>query len=125
MESSGRAERGAVRSLVGAMLHGRTVTELVELLSQFGDAVVWDTRVLMAHLGFWPSPAERFASDLLNSEQVTHSALRELTEACACAPIPFLLGGHALVSGGMYLAVELAWTGADRAVRFRPLPLPN
>ena len=125
MESSGRAERGAVRSLVGALLQGRTVTELVELLSQFGDAVVWDTRVLMAHLGFWPSPEERFASDLLDVEQITNPALRELTEACACAPIPFLLGGHALVSGGMYLAVELAWTDADRAVRFRPLPFPS
>lgn len=125
MESSGRAERGAVRSLVGALNHGRTTTELVELLSQFGDAVVWDTRVLMAHLGFWPPPAERFASDLLDPTHVTNPTLRELTHACAEAPIPFLLGGHALVSGGMYLAVELAWGNMDREVRFRPLPLPD
>lgn len=125
MESSGRAERGAVRSLIGALSHGRTATELVELLSQFGDAVVWDTRVLMAHLGFWPPPAERFASDLLDPTGVTNPILRELTSACADAPIPFLLGGHALVSGGIYLAVELAWENVDRAVRFRPLPLPD
>jgi len=125
MESSGRAERGAVRSLIGALHHGRTVTELVELLSQFGDAAVWDTRVLMAHLGFWPPPAERFASDLLDPARVVNPTLRELTVACAGAPIPFLLGGHALVSGGMYLAVQLAWANVDRAVRFRPLPLPD
>ncbi len=125
MESSGRAERGAVRSLIGALHHGRTVPELVELLSQFGDAVVWDTRVLMAHFGFWPPPAERFASDLLDPLQVTNPTLRELTAACAGASVPFLLGGHALVSGGMYLAVELAWVNTDRAARFRPLPFPD
>lgn len=125
MESSGRAERGAVRSLIGALTHGRTMSELVELLCQFGDAVMWDTRVLMAHLGFWPSAAERFASDLLDPTGITNPALRALTAACADAPIPFLLGGHALVSGGMYLAVELAWQNADRAVRFRPLHLPD
>ncbi|HNR24814.1 MAG TPA: hypothetical protein PKG50_05280 [Candidatus Bipolaricaulis anaerobius] len=125
MESSGRAERGAVRSLVGALAHGRTATELVELLSQFGDAVVWDTRVLMAHLGFWPPPGERFASDLLDPTGLTNPVLRELTAACAGAAVPFLLGGHALVSGGMYLALELAWTNVDRAVRFRPLPFPD
>ncbi|MCX7750541.1 MAG: hypothetical protein N2320_03165 [Candidatus Bipolaricaulota bacterium] len=124
MESSGRAERGAVRSLVGALLHGRTPAELVALLAQFGDAVVWDTRVLMAHLGFWPPPAERFASDLLDLEGVRHPLLRELTAACASSPVPFLLGGHALVSGGMYLAIELAWRGEDRESRFRPLPFP-
>ena len=125
MESSGRAERGAVRSLIGALAHGRTATELVELLSQFGDAVVWDTRVLMAHLGFWPPPEERFASDLLDPTGIANPTLRELTRACAEAPIPFLLGGHALVAGGMYLALELAWENVDREVRFRPLPLPD
>ncbi|QAA76808.1 MAG: hypothetical protein BIP78_1042 [Candidatus Bipolaricaulis sibiricus] len=125
MESSGRAERGAVRSLIGALAHGRTMVDLVELLSQFGDAVVWDTRVLMAHLGFWPTPAERFASDLLDQTGTSHPVLRELIGACRSASVPFLLGGHALVSGGMYLAVELAWEHADRAVRFRPLPLPD
>ncbi len=123
MESSGRAERGAVRSLIGALTHGRRPDELVELLAQFGDAVVWDTRVLMAHLGFWPPPEERFASDRLDPAGVTNPVLRELTLACAQAPIPFLLGGHALVSGGMYLALELAWATMDREERFQPLPL--
>ncbi len=122
MESSGRAERGAVRSLVGSLLHGRTPAGLVELLAQFGDAVVWDTRVVMAHLGFWPPPEERFASDLLDLGGIHHPLLRELTAACAASPVPFLLGGHALVSGGMYLALELAWRGEDREARFRPLP---
>lgn len=53
IQRPGRA--GAVRSLVGSLLHGRSPAGLVELLAQFGDAVVWDTRVVMAHLGFWPS----------------------------------------------------------------------
>jgi len=125
MESSGRAERGAVRSLLGVMGRNRTPAELVTLLGQYGDVVVWDTRVYMAHLGVWPPPEERFASDLLEYDKLGHPQLRDLIRACAQSPTPFLLGGHALVSGGLYLASELAWRGVDREPRFGPLPLPG
>ncbi len=125
MESSGRAERGAVRSILGALAHQRTPEELVHLLSQYGNVVVWDTRVYMAHLGIWPPAEERFASDLMAYHQVSHPQLRALIRACAESPTPFLLGGHALVSGGLYLAGELAWQNTDREARFGPLPWPN
>lgn len=123
MEASGRAERGAVRSLLGILV-GSPV-RLVQVLSELGDGVVWDTRVLMAHLGTWPPAEERFAADLLQYDKVGHPFLRDLVRACAEAPTPFLLGGHSLVSGGMYLAAELAWLNADREVRCRPLSFPG
>lgn len=125
MEASGRAERGAVLSLLGLLAENATPSGLVRALSRLGDAVVWDIRVLMAHYGIWPPAEERYACDLLEYKKVHDPRLRELVQACAESPTPFLLGGHSLVSGGMYLAVELAWQGKDLERRFRPLPFPG
>ncbi|MCS7240097.1 MAG: hypothetical protein NZ651_02480 [Candidatus Bipolaricaulota bacterium] len=122
MEASGRAERGAVFSLLGSWAEHMSPSSLVRTLSKLGDVVIWDIRVLMGHFGIWPPPEERYACDLLRYEKVRDPRLRELVQACAESPTPFLLGGHSLVSGGMYLAVELAWRNRDREPRFRPLP---
>ncbi|MCS7216895.1 MAG: hypothetical protein NZ924_04375 [Candidatus Bipolaricaulota bacterium] len=125
MEASGRAERGAVTSLMGLLAEHAGPTGLVRALARLGDVVVWDIRVLMAHYGVWPPPEERYACDLMEVAAVRDPRLRELVQACAESSTPFLLGGHSLVSGGMYLAVELAWRGHDREPRFRPLPFPG
>lgn len=125
MEASGRAERGAVLSLLGLWAERVEPAGLVRALSRLGDVVVWDIRVLMGHLGVWPPPEERYACDLLEPEKVSDPRLRELVQACRESPTPFLLGGHSLVSGGMYLAVDLAWRGHEREPRFRPLAFPG
>lgn len=125
MEASGRAERGAVTSLLGLWAEHTAPAELVRALSRLGDVVVWDIRVIMAHYGVWPPAEERYACDLMEVQRISDPRLRELVQACKEGPTPFLLGGHSLVSGGMYLAVELAWQGHDREPRFRPLPFPG
>lgn len=122
MEASGRAERGAVLSFLGLWAERVGPEGLVRALARLGDVVVWDIRVLMGHFGVWPPPEERYSCDLLDPKGVNDSRLRELVQACAESPTPFILGGHSLVSGGMYLAVELAWRGKDLEQRFRPLP---
>lgn len=122
MEASGRAERGAVLSLLGLLAEKTGPAGLVRALERLGDVVVWDIRVLMGHLGIWPPPEERYACDLLRFQEVSEPRLREVVQACAESSTPFLLGGHSLVSGGMYLAVELAWRGTGLEKRFRPLP---
>ena len=82
-----------------------------------GDAVVIDTRVLMAARGgsadaaAWPPEEERFASDFGDSTRIDTPWLRELTEAATAASVPFLFGGHALVSDGLRLIVAAAWQG--------------
>lgn len=120
MEASGRVEQRGVRSLLG----GIPSESLVEVLSELADGVVWDTRVLLAHHGPWPPAEERFAADLLRWEEVQTPFLRDLARACQGSPIPFLLGGHSLVSGGMYLAARLAWAlGGEHPTRFAPLSL--
>ena len=91
--------------------------ELVAELARLGDAVVLDTRVLMAAVAgsadatAWPPEEERFASDFGDASRVATPWLRELTEAAATASVPMLFGGHALVSDGLRLIVSAAWQG--------------
>ena len=54
----------------------------------------------------WPSPEDRFASDLLLSERIRDPWLRELTQSAASSLIPVLLGGHSLVGPGVRLLLR-------------------
>jgi len=122
MEALGRAARGEVKSLL--TLHPLQPSQLVARLSHIADGVVWDTRVFLTASGLWPLPEDRFSCDLLLPQEIKTPFLKELAQACLKAPIPFLLGGHSLVSGGLYLACELAWKGRDEAPdRWKPLPI--
>lgn len=113
-----RSARDAVpRSLLAALLRRSSAAELVAELAGLADAVVLDTRVLMAALGgssdeeAWPPAEERFASDFRDAGRIQTPWLRELTEAASTSPTPFILGGHSLVSDGLRVLVEAAWSG--------------
>ncbi|MCV0402191.1 MAG: hypothetical protein K5924_00615 [Chloroflexi bacterium] len=105
------------RSILAALMARSSPAELVAELARLGDAVVLDTRVLMASVGesseaaAWPPEEERLASDFGDASRVATPWLRELTEAAVAAPVPFLLGGHALVSDGLRLIIAAAWQG--------------
>lgn len=105
------------RSLVGALLRRSSPAELVDELARLGDAVILDSRVLMADLAgssqeaAWPPAEERFASDFLDASRIQTPWLRELVEAACTSSTPFLFGGHALVSDGLRLLVDAAWLG--------------
>lgn len=107
----------APRSMLASFMARTSPSELVAELSRMGDAVVLDTRVLMASVagsadaGGWPPEEERFASDFGDAARIETPWLRELTEAAAAAPVPFIRGGHALVSDGLQLMVAAAWQG--------------
>ena len=70
---------------------------------------MFDTRPLMAHLGWRPSRADRFASDAGDVEAIGHAGLRELSGGAAEARAPIALGGHSLVSGGLLAGIDIAW----------------
>ncbi len=115
-----RSARGAgepPRSILAALMALSSPSELVAELARLGDAVVLDSRVLMASVAgsadamAWPPEEERFASDFGDFGRVATPWLRELTEAAAGASVPFLFGGHALVSDGLRLIVAAAWQG--------------
>ncbi len=106
MRASGRIQRGEVRSLLGVLLERLGAREFFAALEQLADAALLDTRVLFAHRRATPSAPDRFYSDLLEPEKIEDAFVRELTAAARDSKIPVLMGGHSLVSGGMYALAE-------------------
>lgn len=105
------------RSLLARWVEERGAAALVAELASLGDAVVLDTRVLMAALASsaeadaWPPEEERFAADFGDPGPLRTPWLRELVSTARDASVPFLLGGHALISDGLRLVVAAAWLG--------------
>jgi hypothetical protein len=105
------------RSILAAFMARTSPSDLIAELATLGDAVVLDTRVLMAALAGsaeatdWPPEEERFASDFGDHARIATPWLGELTAVAAGAAVPFLFGGHALVSDGLRLIVAAAWQG--------------
>lgn len=109
MRASGRQARGEVRSLLGFYLDAVGMETFFAQLAQLGQAAFVDNRVVLAHWQAWPSDADRFYADLRQPDQVVDERLRALVEAAMAAPIPVVMGGHSLVSGGLYAMLETAW----------------
>ncbi len=103
MRASGREEQGKVRSLLGFLVEHAGPCRAVADLAQVAQVAFIDTRVLFNHLHLDIPIGDRFNSDALRWEQVTEPTAREFTRAAAEAEIPFVLGGHSLVSGGLTL----------------------
>lgn len=116
-EERGMAAAGAShvpRALLGYMVEDVGYAEFFRRMAELGDALVLDTRVLEAHLGLSPSREDRYQSDLYRPDAIGEPGLRALTEAAMDAPLPVLLGGHSLVSGGLMALNDAAWTAHDR-----------
>ena len=107
MIASERHMRGEVQSLVLTLVELLGGAGFFDRLSEVADAAIIDTRVLMAARGAMPSDADRFASDLLRPDWIEDGWLREFTRSAASAPIPVILGGHGVVSGGLYVLTEI------------------
>ena len=107
MRASGREARGQVRSLVGFYLEQAGIRNFAQALPQLANAALIDSRIIFAHYRMTPNGSDRFHSDLLQPEAINDPFLRDFTAAMRDAQIPILLGGHSLVSGGMYTLVEV------------------
>jgi len=108
MRASGRQARGEVRTLLAVLLHEVGPERFFALLATLGDGLLFDTRPLFAQLAPDLSAADRFASDLLRPELIGNPLVRDFTAAARDAGIPILLGGHALVTGGLALLATRA-----------------
>ncbi len=115
MRASGRLARGEARSLLGFYYQQVGPQRFFETLAELGKAVFLDSRVLFAHMGIWPPASDRYNSDLRLPDRIVDNTVREFTRAAMSARVPVVLGGHSLVSGGMYALVEAAWltSGAE------------
>lgn len=102
------------RSALGLLLDADGPSAISAIVEKLAEAAVVDTRVLMAHHfgrteAAWPGAEDRFASDLLLSDQIRDPWLRALTTSAANSRVPILLGGHTLVGPGLRLALR-PWT---------------
>ena len=107
MVSSGRLARGEAYSILGQYAERMGLLAFFEMLADHADAALIDSRVLMAHRGYWPSNAERFASDMGLVDQIEDAWLREFTALASGSAIPIILGGHGLLSGDLYALCDL------------------
>ena len=103
-----------------ASLTDRMARFLEDVLPQLGQAVFLDDRVLWADRGSWPASVDRFSSDLLRPEAISDPFIRRFTLAAMSCPVPVVLGGHSLVSGGLRVLIDAAWA-SSRADIERPL----
>ena len=111
MQSAGRDASGEARTALGFLYQEIGPQRFFARMGELGDGLLFDTRVLFAHLGWRASPSDRFASDLFRAGEIDEAALAEFTRAAAAAHYPVLLGGHTLVSGVLWTLVEAAWAG--------------
>ena len=116
MRADGRLSSGKVRSLLGMQMESVGVGRFfAEVIPQLGQAAFLDDRVIWGHQRIWPSANDRYNSDLLCPEAITDPFIRRFTEAALSCPVPVVLGGHSLVSGGLLVLAEAAWarSGVD------------
>jgi hypothetical protein len=100
-----------VNSTLSMLLAERGPAALAEIVGGLADAALIDTRVLLAaRLGLdetrWPSPADRYASDLHDYAAVEDKWLAEITRSAAGARQPILLGAHTLVGPGVRILLS-------------------
>lgn len=110
MRALGRVSAGTVVSFMGRLCDALGPEAFFAHLRGCADAVVFDSRVLMAHWRQPLSDADRFHADVGAADQVVDPRLAAFTAAAWGAPVPVVMGGHTLVYGGI-------WLLADRILR--------
>ncbi len=78
-------------------------------LGKHASAAILDTRPLLTTLSDMPSTADRFRSDLLRIDRIENPTWKSFTQAAQRASLPVLLGGHNLMSGGLYAIGCACW----------------
>lgn len=106
MKAIGREERGEVVSFVGQTIDFVGCRVFFEMLARLCQVAFLDTRVLFAHKKLRVSDWDRFNSDLGRAEVIRDDFVRRFTEESLRAPFPVVLGGHSLISGGIWLLAE-------------------
>lgn len=128
MKSSGRDERGDVVSILGLFWQNTSPHRFFSALADLADVAFLDTRVVFAHLFGRVKRSDRFYSDLGLPDKIEDHRVRLFTEAALAAPIPVILGGHSLVTGGLWALLDAAYAaqpaGAPTRIQFAPAVYP-
>ncbi|MGE5560198.1 MAG: hypothetical protein ACM3XN_03970 [Chloroflexota bacterium] len=106
MKALGRESGGLVRTLIGEFIAATGPEVFFERLGTVASACLFDTRPYFAGLSERVSEHDRFCSDLGLYEEIRHPDVRRFTRAAVDATIHPVLGGHSLVSGGLWALAE-------------------
>lgn len=109
-------------AVLSSLFRERGFGDFFGALENSADAAIIDSRPLLARNGMLPSPHERFSSDLFRVSELEDPVWIEFTQQALDCSIPILLGGHSLVSGGLYLLSEICWKGRNLPRRLHPDP---
>ena len=115
LKALGRDVRGEVRSLLGEMIAVCGYEEFFRFLSRICQGAVIDSRILFAHWQWDLSQSDRFYSDLGFIDRIIHPGLREFTAAAYSASVPVMLGGHSLVTGGLWALLDASYAERQNA----------
>lgn len=103
-----RSRQRRARSLLGELYEWGGPDGFLLALESLGDALFWDTRPFLSHLGWDVSRCDRFWADLGRWDEIGDERLRGLVSMLQDSAV--MLGGHSLVSGGMLAAIDAAWS---------------
>jgi hypothetical protein len=107
--------------MIASIFRQRGFKELFTTLENSADAAIIDSRPLLVD-GELPPPRDRFSSDAFRASEIENPRWAEFTKQASQCSVPILLGGHSLVSGGLYLLSEICWKGRDLPRRLHPDP---
>jgi len=108
--------------VLASLFHARGFADFFRALENSADAAIIDSRPLLASHGLLPSAQERFSCDLFRVSEMSDPIWIDFAQRALDCSIPVLLGGHSLVSGGLYLLSEICWKGRDLPRRLHPDP---
>jgi hypothetical protein len=120
---AGRGMRGypdGRGTLLSIGLQRAGIPAFFETLFHYTDGAIIDTRPLLTASGELPPASDRFASDLFQPDRIEDPLWKTFTEEASKIDLPILLGGHSLVSGGLYLLSETCWKDHDLPRRLHP-----
>lgn len=112
LKSLGLLDLGAAVSLMATWIDAVGPEAFFRQLASVCDAAFIDTRPLFAHGGRRVSTADRFASDLFAVDSIQDPWVRRWTAAARDASIPVVLGGHSLVTGGLWALLDAMAEGS-------------
>ncbi len=106
MKALGRLDQGEVAAMMGYFMEEVGINKFFRYMERVAACAFIDSRVLFAHYKYNFSEKERFYSDLGRYQDLKNPFLREFTRKSVESQIPVVLGGHSLISGGLWALSE-------------------
>jgi len=97
---------GEVTALMGFFIEEVGINKFFRYMEKIAACAFIDSRVLFAHFKLKLTEKERFYSDLGMYDRLDDPFAREFTLQSVESSIPVILGGHSLVSGGLWALAD-------------------